>query len=257
MTDTPQQYVARLVATAASELADPPSAQAVDRLVGRVERASVPGRGTGASQGVRLAVGLLAAELLARDPGPARTRRLLRRAPRRGVLLVGSPLAVAATRDASGLRLLPPAQPTEVVVVGRSLDDAFASTSAPPRPARRTSRTCCSGTATARRPGHPLSRRPVRRPLPGRARPDAAAVGRPRDRGRRRLGRARRAGPRLGRAPRSSATRSSRPRRARRSAGRSSRSATAGARCTSCSRCATWSARSPPSGRRTSSTAAA
>ena len=35
---------------------------------------------------------------------------------------------------------------------------------------------------------HPLPRRPVRRALPGRARPDAAAVGRPRARGRRRAG---------------------------------------------------------------------
>ena len=44
----------------------------------------------------------------------------------------------------------------------------------------------------ARRARHPLPRRPVRRALPGRPRPDAAAVGRPRARGRRRLGPARR-----------------------------------------------------------------
>ena len=64
-------------------------------------------------------------------------------------------------------------------------------------------------------------------------------------------------GPRAGTAPRSSATRSSRPPPARRSGGRWSRWATTTApRSTWCSRCATWSARSRPSGRRTSSTAA-
>ena len=51
----------------------------------------------------------------------------------------------------------------------------------------------------AARARHPLPRRPVRRPLPRRARPDDAAVGRPRDRGRRRLGPARRRGARLAR----------------------------------------------------------
>ena len=45
---------------------------------------------------------------------------------------------------------------------------------------------------TARRARHPLPRRPVRRALPGRPRPDAAAVGRAGDRGGRRLGPARR-----------------------------------------------------------------
>ncbi len=125
-TDTPQQYVARLVADVASRLADPPSAAAVQRLVDRVERASVPGRGTGASEGVRLAVGLLAEDLLARDPGPARLRRRLRRAPRRGVLLVGAPLAVAATRAANDLPLARPKKPSHVVVVGRPLDEALA-----------------------------------------------------------------------------------------------------------------------------------
>ena len=67
--------------------------------------------------------------------------------------------------------------------------DGSTSTSARPRPARRTSRTCCSTTsARLRRARHPLPRRPVRRALPGRPRPDAAALGRPRGRGDRRLG---------------------------------------------------------------------
>lgn len=126
MIDTPQQYVARLVADVASGLAAPPSASAVDRLADRVERASVPGRGTVASAGVRLAVGLLAEELVARDPGPARVPRHLRRAPRHGVLLVGAPLAVAATRAANDLPLPRPKHPTHVVVVGRPLDEAIA-----------------------------------------------------------------------------------------------------------------------------------
>lgn len=126
MTDTPQQYVARLIADVASRRADPPSASVVERLVDRVDRASVPGRGTSASEGVRLAVGLLAEELLARDPGPSRLRRRDRRAPRRGVVLVGAPLAVAATRAANGLPLVRPKQPTEVVVLGRPLDEAVA-----------------------------------------------------------------------------------------------------------------------------------
>ena len=109
---------------------------------------------------------------------------------------------------------------------------------------------------TLARRRHPLPRRPARRPLPGRARPDEAALGRAPGRGDRRVGRAGRQVRERRRAPRSSATRSSRPPRARRSAGPWSRSGTAPApRCTSCSRCATWSARSPRSGRRTSSTA--
>ena len=52
------------------------------------------------------------------------------------------------------------------------------------------------GAARAR---HPLSRRSLRRPLPGRARPDDAAVGRAGDRGRRRVGPARRPGARVAR----------------------------------------------------------
>ena len=106
----------------------------------------------------------------------------------------------------------------------------------------------------AARARHPLPRRPLRRALPRRARPDDAAVGRPRDRGRRRLGPARRRRCATGTAPRSSATRSSPGPRRPRSSGRSPRSATP--RSTSCCRCATWSARSRRSGRRTSSTAA-
>ncbi|GGO88258.1 hypothetical protein GCM10011584_14800 [Nocardioides phosphati] len=125
-TSDPQQYVAHLVADVASGLAHPPSAAAVQRLVDRVEQASVPGRGSGASSAVRLAVGLLAEDLLRRDPGPARVRRRDLRAPRRGVLLVGAPLAVAATRAASGLPALRPLRPTQVVVLGRPLDEALA-----------------------------------------------------------------------------------------------------------------------------------
>lgn len=125
-TDTPQQYVARLVADAASRLAGPPPAAAVERLVERVERASVPGRGTGASEGVRLAVGLLAEDLLARDPGPVSIPRRLRRTPRRGVVLLGAPLAVAATRAANDLPPARPRTPTDVVVLGRPLDEAIA-----------------------------------------------------------------------------------------------------------------------------------
>ena len=63
-----------------------------------------------------------------------------------------------------------------------------------------------------RRARHPLSGRPVRRALPGRARPDADAVGRARGAGHRRLGHARRRGTTLRTATRSSATRSSPPR---------------------------------------------
>ena len=73
---------------------------------------------------------------------------------------------------------------------------ASCSTSAPPRPGRRTSRTCSSGTATSCGERHPLPRRPLRRALPRRPRPDAAAVGRAGDRGRRRVGPAGRRGPR-------------------------------------------------------------
>ena len=77
-----------------------------------------------------------------------------------------------------------------------------------------------------------------------------------RGRGHRPLGRARRRRYAASTAPRSSATRSWPPRRAPRSAGPWRASATATApRSTWCSRCATWSARSPRSGRRTSSTA--
>ncbi|HSX67158.1 hypothetical protein [Nocardioides sp.] len=126
MTDTPQQYVGRLVAEAASRRADPPSAATVATLLAKVDRASVPGRGTGASEGVRLAVGLLAEELLARDPGVSPRRRGASRAPRRGVLVVGAPLAVAATRAASGLPAARPKRPTDVVVLGRPLDEAIA-----------------------------------------------------------------------------------------------------------------------------------
>ena len=72
---------------------------------------------------------------------------------------------------------------------------------------------------------HRLSGHPLRQPLPRRARPDEAAVGRAAGRGDRRVGRARRARCASTTAPRSSATRSSRPPRARRSAGRWSRSA--------------------------------
>ena len=71
------------------------------------------------------------------------------------------------------------------------------------------------------RAGHPLPRRPVRRALPRRARPDGAALGRPRDAGRRRLGPARRAGPRLAGHRRSSPTRSSPPPAGSRCAARS------------------------------------
>ena len=137
---------------------------------------------------------------------------------------------------------------------------ASCCTSAPPRPARRTSRTCCSATARTspehgicypadRFDAHFLAALDLMRlPWGGL---ETEAVGR--------LGPARGGGPRRARAPRSSATRSWPPPRARRWAGRWPRSAPTtpdGPRCTSCSPCATWCARSPPSGRRTSSTAA-
>ena len=73
-----------------------------------------------------------------------------------------------------------------------------------------------------------LPRRPVRRPLPGRARPDAAAVGRARGRGHRRLGPARRSRSATAHGDRDHQPRDPRHRVARRrSAARSSRSATA------------------------------
>ena len=68
---------------------------------------------------------------------------------------------------------------------------------------------------------HPLPGRPLRRPLPGGARPDADALGRPRAAGRRRVGPAGRGRCADTPAPRSSATRSWRPPRARRPSGRS------------------------------------
>ena len=112
--------------------------------------------------------------------------------------------------------------------------------------------------ADARRARHLLPRRPVRRPLPGRARPDAAALGRPRDRGGGRLGPARRRGARLrghrDRQPRDPRHRV--PLAGRPGARLAGRRRPDGPRSTSCSPSGTWCGRSPPSGRRTSSTAA-
>lgn len=119
---TPQQHVAALVAEAGRGHQQ----VVVDRLVERVRDASVPGRGTESSAPLRLASGLLAEELLRRDPGPEPAPRRPVRAPRRGVLLLGAPGAVSATRAANGLPLLPPARPTHVVVLARPLDEAIA-----------------------------------------------------------------------------------------------------------------------------------
>jgi hypothetical protein len=119
---TPQQHVAALVAEAGRGHRQ----VVVDRLVERVRAASVPGRGTESSAPLRLASGVLAEELLCRDPGPDPAPRRPVRAPRRGVLLVGAPCAVAATRVANGLPLLPPVRPTRVVVLARPLDEAIA-----------------------------------------------------------------------------------------------------------------------------------
>ena len=108
----------------------------------------------------------------------------------------------------------------------------------------------------AARARHPLPRRPPRRPLPRGARPDGAALGRARARGRRRLGPARRRGPRVAR-HRDHQPRDPRaPPRGCRWPGRWSRSGDATPRSTSSTRPATWSGRSRPSGRRTSSTGA-
>ena len=119
---------------------------------------------------------------------------------------------------------------------------------------RRTSRTSCSATATSCTAGDPLSRRPLRRPLPGRPRPDAAAVGRAGERGRRGLGPARRRGPRLRRhrdhQPRDPGHRLAHAGPPRAGVARPPPAP----RSTWCSPPATWSGRSPRSGRRTSST---
>lgn len=120
---TPQQYVARLVAEAAAGTALP--TVAVDRLLARVEAASVPGRGNESSASLRLATGVLADELLRRDPGPEVQARA-GRAPRRGVLLLGAPQAVAATRRLNRLPEARPRHPGRVVVLARPLDDAIA-----------------------------------------------------------------------------------------------------------------------------------
>ena len=105
--------------------------------------------------------------------------------------------------------------------------------------------------------GHPLPRRPLRRALPRRARPDASCRGA--GWRRRRVGAWDRLAARVrdcdGTAIISHEILATASRAAGR-AGRSSRSATRTPRSTSCSRCATWSARSRPSGRRTSSTGA-
>lgn len=123
--ETPQAYVARLVAARADEAGRPRSA-AVDALVAEVEGGSVPGRGTVQSSALRLASGILAERLLARDPGPAPLPPRPVRAPRGGTLVLGPPLAAAATRAASGLPELAPRRPRRVVVVARPLDEAIA-----------------------------------------------------------------------------------------------------------------------------------
>lgn len=121
---TPQQYVARLVADAASSRSLPTTA--VDRLVAQVEAASVPGRGTVSSASLRLATGVLAEELLRRDPGPGSAPRRPPRPPRRGVLVLGAPATAAATRAANDLPVLRPRHVTAVVVLARPLDEALA-----------------------------------------------------------------------------------------------------------------------------------
>ncbi len=123
--ETPQARVARLV-TEAAELAGRAGSAAVAALVAEVEGGSVPGRGTVESSALRLASGVLAERLLARDPGPAPLPPRPVRAPLRGTLVLGPPLAAAATRAANGLSDLPPRRPTRVVVLARPLDEAIA-----------------------------------------------------------------------------------------------------------------------------------
>ena len=107
---------------------------------------------------------------------------------------------------------------------------------------------------------HRLPGQPPRQPLPRRARPDAAAVGRAAVRGDRRLGRAGRA--RSARRTAGTAIISheilataSRAQIGRALESLGHRAGATAPRSTSCCPCATWSARSPRSGRRTSSTA--
>lgn len=121
---TPQEYVARLVADAAAATTVP--AAAVDRLIARVEGSSVPGRGTESSAPLRLASGVLAEELLRHDPGPAPTPGRAPKGPRRGLLVLGAPSMVAATRAANGLPELRPRHPGAVIVLARPLDEAIA-----------------------------------------------------------------------------------------------------------------------------------
>lgn len=121
---TPQQYVARLVADVASSRSLPTTA--VDRLLARVEAASVPGRGTESSASLRLAIGVLADELIARDPGPGSAPRRRPRPPRRGVLVLGTPATASATRAANDLSALRPRSVSTVVVLARPLDEALA-----------------------------------------------------------------------------------------------------------------------------------
>lgn len=120
--ETSASYVAGLVAEAAA--ADGRSSTgAVADLIAQVEAASVPGRGEEFTQPLRLAAGVLAQRLLDQhDPGPAREVR----APRRGVLVLGAPLSVAATLRANGLPAARPRKPTSVVVVGRPLEQGIA-----------------------------------------------------------------------------------------------------------------------------------
>lgn len=125
MSDTPQQYVARLVADAATGL-DRPRQEAVDALLERIAEASVPGRGTMQSAPLRLAAGLLADEARRRDPGPAPAPRRPQKAPRKGIVIHGAPLAAAATRAANGLPDLRPSRPHAVVILARPLDEAIA-----------------------------------------------------------------------------------------------------------------------------------
>jgi hypothetical protein len=107
-------------------------------LVDRVLLAAAPGRGQQVrslldarpvdpaavpdSELVRIAVGVLSDIVVERDPGAADARRR----PRRGILVLGPPLAVAATLATNGLPPVPPVRPSRVVVLADELDRALA-----------------------------------------------------------------------------------------------------------------------------------
>jgi hypothetical protein len=107
-------------------------------LIDRVLVAGAPGRGhqvrslldarpidpatVSAAELIRVAVGVIADIVHERDPGPIEAPN----PKRRGLLVLGPPLAVAATLATNGLPSVAPARPSQVVVLADELDRGLA-----------------------------------------------------------------------------------------------------------------------------------